>query len=117
MSEPGIDPQAAFRVVVDRHGGHAPAGGRGFGSDALKVEGRIFASLSKGRLLLKLPAARVDDLIQSGIGERFSTGPGHPKHEWVTISPSHASQWVELSEEARRFVQGQGDAKGKSARE
>ena len=99
-----IDPLAAFRAVVEHHGGLSGGARRGFGSDALKVSGKIFACLSKGRLLLKLPAERVDDLIESGVGERFSTGAGQPKREWVTIGPKDASSWLELSEEARAFV-------------
>jgi hypothetical protein len=99
------NPQAAFQVVVAHHGGQMrEAGGRGFGSDALKIGGRIFASLSHDRLLLKLPAKRADALIESGIGERFSTGAGRPKRDWVTIAPTSAAHWIELSEEARRFV-------------
>jgi len=78
---------------------------RGFGSRALKVDGKIFASLSSGdRLLLKLPAARVEALIAEGIGERFSTGPCRPKREWVTVAPTHASRWVALADEARAFA-------------
>ncbi len=99
---------AAFRAVQLHHGALDPApAGRGFGSGALKVGGKIFASLSSGdRLLLKLPAARVDALIAQGAGERFTTGPGRPKREWITIGPSHASLWIALSDEARAFVAG-----------
>jgi hypothetical protein len=98
--------EAAFRAVLARHGAAVQAPhGRGFGSDALKVDGKIFASHSSGgRLLLKLPAARVDALIAEGIGERFSTGPGRPKREWVTIAPARAERWVALSDEARAFA-------------
>jgi hypothetical protein len=37
---------------------------KGFGSGALKVKGRIYASLTRGRLLVKLPAHRVDDIVK-----------------------------------------------------
>ena len=103
----GSDAQAAFRAVVDHHGGLSKDGSKGFGANALKAGGRIFASLSKGRLLLKLPAERVDALIQSGIGERFATGAGRPKREWITIGLAQATEWIELSDEARRFVEGE----------
>jgi hypothetical protein len=98
--------EAAFAAVVARHGAAGQAlRGRGFGAGALKVDSKIFASLSSGdRLLLKLPAARVDALIAEGIGERFSTGPGRPKREWVTIAPTHAARWIALSDEARAFA-------------
>jgi hypothetical protein len=36
--------------------------------------GKVFASLVEDRLLVKLPAARVDELIASGAGERFRSG-------------------------------------------
>ena len=98
--------EAAFEAVLARHGAAGqPSRGRGFGSGALKVDGKIFASLSSGdRLLLKLPAARVEALIAEGIGERFSTGPGRPKREWVTIGSAHVARWVALSDEARAFA-------------
>ena len=98
--------KTAFEAVMTRHGTAAQASrGRGFGSGVLKVDGKIFASLSSGdRLLLKLPAARVDALIAEGIGERFATGAGRPKREWVTIAPLHAARWVGLSDEARAFA-------------
>jgi len=98
--------KAACEALLARHGAAGQASrGRAFGSGALNVDGKIFASLSAGdRLLLKLPAARIDALIAEGIGERFSTGPGRPKREWVTIAPTHAASWVALSDEARAFA-------------
>jgi hypothetical protein len=62
---------------VAQHHGIAldAARGRGFGSNALKADGRIFAALSNGRLLVKLPARRVEELIAAGLGKPFSTGP------------------------------------------
>jgi hypothetical protein len=96
-------PTTLFQALVDRWGGASGAGkGRGFGSDALKIDGKIFAALSRGRLLLKLPSERVDALIERGIGERFSTGTGRPKKEWVTIAPKYVALWEGLAEEACR---------------
>ncbi len=96
---------ALYRVVAQHHGvALGPARGRGFGSNALKVDGKIFAALSNGRLLLKLPAKRVEALVEARLGQRFSTGPGRIKKEWVTLAPSSADEWMGLSEEARRHV-------------
>ena len=73
-------------------------------SNSPVIDGKIFAALSKGPLLLKLPSKRVDALIENGVGERFSTGAGRPKKEWVTIAPKYAALWEGLAEEARRYV-------------
>src|SRR5204863_6980170 len=85
-----------------------PASGKGgkFGADALKVDGKIFAMLSRGELVLKLPRSRVDELVASGGGGRFDPGHGRVMKEWVTIAPSHARTWPELADEARSFVAG-----------
>lgn len=104
-SNAGTSPEALFQAVATHHGGVSGfPHRRGFGADALKVNGKIFATLSKGRLLLKLPSERVDALIASNLAERFSTGVGRVKKEWVTIAPSSAAQWIPLSDEARRYV-------------
>jgi hypothetical protein len=66
---------ALYAVLAARYAAKPAAGqSKGFGSNALKVNGKIFASLSRGRLLVKLPEARVDLLIKSKKGLRFSTG-------------------------------------------
>ena len=94
-----------YRAVAARCAGKSDARpSKGFGSNALKVNGKIFASLTKGRLLLKLPEARVDALVKSKKGTRFSTGAGRAKKEWVTVGPSSAREWLALAEEARAYV-------------
>jgi hypothetical protein len=98
-------PQALFQAVEMHHGGVSDSPRlRGFGKNALKVNGKIFAALTKDRLLLKLPKERVDALIAANLAERFSTGTGRPKKEWVTISPSSKDHWVKLSDEALEYV-------------
>jgi hypothetical protein len=94
-----------YRAVAARYAGKPdPGPSKGFGSNALKVNGKIFASLTKGRLLLKLPELRVDALVKSKKGTRFSTGAGRAKKEWVTVGPSSEREWPALAEEARAFV-------------
>jgi hypothetical protein len=80
---------------------------KGFGSNALKVNGKIFASLTRGRLLLKLPEKRVDALVASNKAARFSTGVGRVKKEWLTVAPSTKREWLALAKEARAYVGGQ----------
>src|SRR5690349_8405219 len=42
-----------------------------FGASGLKVDGKLFAMVSKGKLVVKLPRPRVDELVASGSGEPF----------------------------------------------
>lgn len=72
-------------------------------SSVLNVNGKIFAMLVKGKLVVKLPRARVDAFIGSGIGERFNPGHGRLMKEWVAVG-SDETTWVGLAEEAYRFV-------------
>jgi hypothetical protein len=74
--------------ALSREPGVTVAEGRGFGSGTLQVNGRIFAMVSRGRFVVKLPRARVDTLIASGTGLPFDAGKGRPMKEWVVASPS-----------------------------
>ncbi|MFI5300709.1 MAG: TfoX/Sxy family protein [Polyangiales bacterium] len=79
---------------------------RAFGSNALKVKGRIFAMLVRGELVLKLPQARVVALIAAGKAGPFDAGKGKPMKEWATIESS-PGEWSALAREARAFVEAQ----------
>ncbi|SRR6266568_3275518 len=79
--------------------------GKGFGSSGqLKVGGRIFAMLVRGDLVLKLPRARVDQLVERGDGARFDAGKGKPMREWFVLSPTSSMRWPRLAQEALDFV-------------
>jgi TfoX/Sxy family transcriptional regulator of competence genes len=79
--------------------------GKGFGSSGqLKVDGRIFAMLVRGELVLKLPGDRVDALVASGDGERFDAGKGKPMREWFVLSMTSQKTWLALTKEAMAFV-------------
>jgi len=79
-------------------------GGKGFGSSALKVDGSIFAMLSSGgQFVVKLPKARVDELVTAGVGERFDAGKGRLMKEWLAVS-APPRRWLPLAKEALAFV-------------
>ncbi|MGW4890872.1 hypothetical protein ACWEQL_01180 [Kitasatospora sp. NPDC004240] len=75
-----------------------------FGASALKVGGKIFAMLAQGRLVVKLPRARVDELVDAGEGERFDPGHGRLMREWLSLDPGSGLSWSELGREALVFV-------------
>jgi hypothetical protein len=75
----------------------------GFGSQALKINNRIFAMLVGGRLVVKLPRARVAELIETGHGQPFDGGKGKPMKEWVALTGDEA-ECRGLVIEAQTFV-------------
>lgn len=66
--------------------------------------GKIFAMLSGGRLVVKLPQGRVDGLVASGDGYRFDPGHGRLMKEWLSVGPACAKEWLPLVREALAFV-------------
>ncbi|WP_037369489.1 hypothetical protein [Amycolatopsis orientalis] len=83
-----------------------PRPGRGFGSHALKVHGRIFAMFVRGELVVKLPKARVDELVEGGHGVRFDANKGVPMKEWFAMDPESPLEWSAVAREAMEFVGG-----------
>jgi len=102
--------EARFAVMVEALAGSdgvTLGGGRGgFGAGTLQVNGRIFAMISGGRLVLKLPKERVTALLTSGAGLPFDAGKGRPMEAWVALDERQGEQWLPLAEEARTFVAG-----------
>ena len=94
VDEMSRDPE----VILDREG-------KGFGSRGqLKVNGRIFAMLVRGELVLKLPRARVDELVARAEGRHFDAGQGKPLREWFVLYPTSKRPWPPLAREAHDFV-------------
>jgi len=82
--------------------------GPAMSSLCLKVRGRIFAMVNRGRLVVKLPKQKVDLLEALGEGERFDRGAGPPMKEWVAVPPEKREGWLALARQARAFVGGEG---------
>ena len=79
--------------------------GTGFGSSrGIRVRGRIFAIFGDDVLTVKLPKARVDDLVAAGVGARFDPGHGRIMREWISVPATHGQSWEALADEAMQFV-------------
>jgi hypothetical protein len=95
------DPHLA--PVVDAF--EASKGARKFGSNGLKVNGKLFALFTQGTLVVKLPKVRVAALVAARLGTPFDPGHGRLMKEWLTVTSPKAS-WTELAKEAHEFVEG-----------
>ena len=110
MDEAQNETEARFAAVVAALGRkpgvtHSNAKSRLFGSKALKVQDKIFAMVSsRGDFVVKLPKARVEALVSSGVGERFDANRGRPMKEWLDVRSQSAEEWLQLAREALEFV-------------
>jgi hypothetical protein len=111
LPDGGADDLAGrFADLVDEFAGidgvTPPEGGAGFGRSALRFRRKIFAMLVRGRLVLKLPEARVGALVAAGAGVPFDANKGTPMREWLSLHPDSGLDWVPLAREALAFAGG-----------
>jgi hypothetical protein len=103
--KPATAPDPEFEKVVKALA-NAPGvtyGGKGFGSSALKVNGKIFAmSSSKREFVVKLSKGRVAELAAAGAGSYFEPGRGRQMREWLAVSAG-PKRWLALAREALAF--------------
>ena len=110
MTDPENQTEARFATIVKAFARnpavtHSKQGSRLFGSSTLKVHDKIFAMVSSsGEFVVKLPKARVDELVLAGAGERFDANRGRPMKEWLVVRSESAEEWLELAREALEFV-------------
>ncbi len=102
------EPERRYEDLVDgligADGVTPPRGGGGFGRSAVRFQNKIFVMLVRGRLVLKLPADRVDDLIAAGHGVRFDANKGTPMREWLSLDPESGLAWPPLAREALDYA-------------
>lgn len=110
MSPSTSQPEERFAAIGDALGGQPdvtrssdlPKSKRFGTSEELRVKNKIFAILTKGRLVVKLPKTRVNALIAADAGERFDPGHGRLMKEWVAVAPD--ADWLALAREAMEYV-------------
>lgn len=75
------------------------------GLPCLRLNGAFFASLDTrtNDMIVKLPAARVRELIVAGTGAVFAPS-NRPFREWVAIPRHEPVLWAALLREAKAFV-------------
>jgi hypothetical protein len=75
------------------------------GLPCLRIDGQFFGAFDRrtGDLLVKLPEARVDRLVDAGRAHSF-TPAGRRFREWAAISATRRRSWPRLLDEALTFV-------------
>ena len=74
------------------------------GFPCLRVEGQFFASFDpkSHNLVVKLPADRVDALVEDGIAESFAPN-GRRFKEWAAVPTPDRDRWESLIADALEF--------------
>jgi hypothetical protein len=100
-----MESKAAFgRVIRAFAADESVTAGKMMSSMGLKVNGKIFAMLRHGKLVVKLPTERVDALVTARKGTRFDPrGDGRVMKEWIVLKGA-APPWLGLAREAYAFV-------------
>jgi hypothetical protein len=99
--------EAAFTALAERFESEPDVSpGTGFGTArGLRANGRIFAMLPHGQLVVKLPAERCSALVEAGSGRLFVVGR-RTMREWVAIDGIDDDAWAALAAEALAYVRG-----------
>lgn len=75
------------------------------GTRCLRVDGEFLAMVfhKTAQLIVKLPEARVSELVYSNAGHEFAPA-GRKFREWVAVDERNRDMWQSLLEEGREFV-------------
>jgi hypothetical protein len=111
MIDPTLSPDRFHDVTEPFLGAH-PGVTRStmMGLPCLRLNGAFFASSDRttGHLLVKLPAARVDELVNRDVAESFAPAARRFR-EWAAINPAADDVWTAFVDEAFMFVRQQLD--------
>ena len=73
-------------------------------SPGLKTSGKFFVFATPDDIVVKLSAARVQELIASGVGRPCEIGSRGPMREWVRLMPGTEETCTAYVMEGRDFV-------------
>ncbi|KAA9106412.1 TfoX/Sxy family protein [Microbacterium rhizomatis] len=75
-----------------------------FGSEGLRVRGKIFAFLDfRGGLVVKVPQSRADEIVAEGVAARMVMREREMR-EWLSVARADHEQWAPLIAEAFAYV-------------
>ena len=85
-------------------GDHSVTEKKMFGTTALCAGGKVFPFPWKDALVVKIPAAQVQELVTAGAAEPFDPGHGRPGKTWAAVYASASDRWPELALAVRAFA-------------
>ena len=91
-------------LVEQAEGGQVSRGSM-FGSQGLRTGKKFFAIWWQEQLVVKLPPARLTELVEAGQAAPFEPMEGRPMNGWVVVDPG--ADLAGLTDQARAYVEGQ----------
>ena len=92
------------QLVADTEGGDVTAG-KMFGSRGLRTGRKFFAIWWHEQLVVKLPPARLTELVGAGDGQPFEPMEGRRMNGWIVLADS--VEWQPVVQEAGDYVAAQ----------
>lgn len=93
----------AFASIQQKDPNVTQARKNGFGS-GLRYQGKVFAMPARGRLAIKLPEARIQELERVGRVRPYIHSAGKPAKGWCVVEQDTLDEWLDLGEEARNIA-------------
>jgi TfoX/Sxy family transcriptional regulator of competence genes len=94
-----------WQELVESAEGGPVTEGTMFGSKGLRTGKKFFAVWWQEQLVVKLPPARLTELVDAGDAQPFEPMEGRAMNGWVAVGES--VDWLPLTAEARAFVESQ----------
>ena len=92
------------QLVADVEGGDVTRG-KMFGSAGLRTGTKFFAIWWHEQLVVKLPPARLTELVEAGQGQPFEPMEGRRMNGWIVLDD--AADWPPVVQEAGAYVAAQ----------
>jgi TfoX/Sxy family transcriptional regulator of competence genes len=94
-----------WQDLVEAAEGGAVSVGTMFGSKGLRTGTKFYAIWWHDRLVVKLPPARLTELVDVGDGQPFEPMEGRRMNGWIMLGDS--VEWLPVVDEARAYVAAQ----------
>lgn len=100
-------PEKQYESIIENMTAHeGVAANQMFGMPCLKINGKAFAGLHKGQVMVfKLTDMAHKEALSLPGAALFDPGMGRPMKEWVTVPVEYKDKWQHFAEEAKEYVE------------